>query len=93
MNRWLVIELVSKSQFGSGQVRGDLIGSGHVGFHTRDVVHGPPHMVLEPVARPKVIHIDDTFADGLTLNIEGLDRNIKIIPLGSAVISRLSDFW
>jgi len=77
-----IVKLLSQGGLGFSQIAFDFLGRGDVLFHAVTLMHGPPQVSLKPVAGAVVVHIDDTFADGLTLTVEGLDRHEEIIPLG-----------
>lgn len=79
------VELVCEGLLGGGQIRADLIRGRDVGLDAGSMVHGPPQVVLEPVAGAEVVHVDDPFADGLAFGVEGLDGDVEVVRLGLLV--------
>lgn len=79
LRRVVVVELLREREFGASDVAVDLLGRGDVRLDTVRVVHGPPVVVLQPVARAEVVHVHDPLADGLPLRVEGLDRDVEVL--------------
>lgn len=67
-----------------GHVRLHVLRVGALLLDLVAVVHGPPDVILEPVARAVVVHIDDALADSLALLVIGdhLDIEVLLLVLG-----------
>ena len=74
-----VVELVRQGRLGRRQILLDLLRSGHIGFHAVAVVHGPPVVILEPIAGPEVVHVHDAEPNVLAFGIEGLDTDVEVV--------------
>lgn len=73
-----MVELLGKGDGRLGKILRDLLVGGR---HTLDhvaVVHGPPAVLLQPVAGAVVVHVDHPIADGLLGGVERLDADVKI---------------
>lgn len=75
-----------------GEIGVNLGLCGHAGFDRVGVVHGPPVMVLEPVAGAEMVHVDDPLADDLVVGVQGvhLDEQIALGFDGRGAIANQS---
>lgn len=60
------------------EVAGDLVRGGHVGLDAVAVVHGPPVVVLQPVAGAEMVHVHDALADSLAFGVESLHADEEV---------------
>lgn len=79
------VELLGQGQLAGSEIGGDLVVVGRIDLDGVPVVHGPPGVILEPLAGAEVVEIDDPVTDGLAGVVEGVHRHVEVVRLGSAV--------
>lgn len=86
----LVVELFGQQLLLQHHMGLHLIVRGRIGLNGVAVVHGPPVMILEPVASPEVVHVDNPRSDFTAFGIKGVDLHVKFTLLGG-ILGGVSD--